>query len=116
VWCNWCMHAVCVKRNNRAQAARAWGRAKPWRPLLNNGTDTGPIGTESICGANSLVADNSITNCRILSRYGNNYFTCSAFKIGERLLGTAGGCHLHQCLSVMLGHSGSVRCASMGWL
>lgn len=50
-----------------------------------------PIGTESICGFNSLVADDSKTNCRIVSTYPNGAASsCSAWKFGDKLLGTAG--------------------------
>lgn len=85
-----CAYAVAVESNSRAQAAKARQRAQSWAPVLDNSTDRGPIGTESVCGYNSLVADNSITNCRIVSSFGGTAFSCSAFKIGDNLLGTAG--------------------------
>jgi hypothetical protein len=64
----------------------------------SNGSSTvhGPDGSDqvfvpgAICGGNSLVPDNSIPNCRLVISFGSSTFTCSAFKIGDRLLGTAG--------------------------
>lgn len=52
---------------------------------------TGAVDPQAICGGNSLVADNQYTNCRIVTTYGNGMSTsCSAVKIGDKLLGTAG--------------------------
>lgn len=52
---------------------------------------TDSVDSQAICGGNSLVADNRNTNCRIVTTYGNGVSTsCSAFKMGSNLLGTAG--------------------------
>ena len=82
---------VAVKRHSKLEAAAAARRAKPWRPVLGPQSASSDVDPQAICGANSLVADNSLSNCRIVTTYGNGAaFTCSAFKFADRLLGTAG--------------------------
>lgn len=85
--------AVRLRRTSKLQAATALRRAQPWRPLLEptaaNSTES--IDSQAICGGNSLVQDNQVINCRIVSTYGNGQATsCSAVKIGDNLLATAG--------------------------
>jgi hypothetical protein len=54
-------------------------------------TSRDAVDPQAICGSNGLVADNRNTNCRIVTTYSNGQSTsCSAFKFGEKLLGTAG--------------------------
>lgn len=62
---------------------------------------TGDVDPQAICGSNSLVADNQNTNCRIVTTYSNGVSTsCSAVKIGDKLLATAGEPHaaLSSCM------------------
>lgn len=90
--CTLVVLAVRLRRTSRLQAAAALRRAQPWRPLLQSAPTDGDSPTpQAICGSNSLVADNSNTNCRIVTTYGNGVATsCSATKIGNNYLATAG--------------------------
>lgn len=91
---------VRLRRTSRREAAAALRKAQPWRPLLtskpasaagNSSTDS--VDPQAICGTNSLVADNSFTNCRIVTTYSNGVSTsCSASKIASNILATAGHC------------------------
>lgn len=87
---------VAVRMNTRRQAMAASRKASPNRPILagNAPLNNGSLGSQAICGGNSLVADNQVTNCRIVSTYSGGASSCSAVKIGDRLLATAGACVL----------------------
>lgn len=90
--------AVLLRRTSRRAAAAALRKAQPWRPLLQPKpaaalNSTASVDPQAICGSNSLVADNSFTNCRIVTTYSNGVSTsCSASKIAANILATAGWC------------------------
>lgn len=87
---------VLLRRTSRREAAAALRKAQPWRPLLQPKpasalNSTASVDPQAICGTNSLVADNSFTNCRIVTTYSNGVSTsCSASKIASNILATAG--------------------------
>jgi len=64
-------------------------------PIVSNGTD-GVAQPYAVCGTDSLVTSSEAANCRIVSCWGTGAsqqcYTCSAFKIGGRFLGSAGHC------------------------